>query len=80
MEKEVALHFTAKACHSGGVKRDPLLKGPLQLTGHDRNIFLHAKGVKKGKPDKFHILLIHECHNLFVLIHIHIQSSFYICI
>ena len=63
MEEQIGMHLVAEAGDGGSIDGNAVLKGSLQLLGHDGNVLIASVYIAEGKADEFHILLLDILHD-----------------
>jgi hypothetical protein len=69
MQKQIRAEGSPEALDGRCVNGNAGLKGPLQLRGHNGQVFLPSAHIAEGQTDELHIRLLHVLHH-FALVEI----------
>ena len=65
MKEQIGADLAAKAGNGRGVKGHAVGECPLELAGHDGDVFLLAVHVAEGQANELHILFLDKLDDLF---------------
>ena len=72
VQKQIRMYLIAEAGNGGSVNGNAVFEGPLQLVGHNGDIFRPALYITEGQSNEFDIFLLNILHDfLWRVFHIH---------